>query len=201
MKSFKEFLLEMTNKKMQEYPFPDFSNAQHIGDIEHNKIIHKNVKDGVDLYAITVDEKPVCYIQSQIKVIRGESYEDINFIQVLPEFRDQDLAKKLIFFLKTHLKKSLLLGDRQSESGRAFARSLYKSQRFNMFWINTKTGEKHSYDAQKDLEKDKMTLSPYRSWGDVTGWQIMIEALQETKQERFLDKFEDQWKKYLIHFD
>lgn len=186
---------------MQEYPFPDFSDAEHIGDIEHNKVIHKNIKDGLDNYAITVNDNPVCYIQSQRKIIQGESYEDINLVQVLPNFRNQNLAKKLIFFLKTHLKKSLLLGDRQSELGRTFARSLAKTQRFNMFWINAKTGEKHLYNVQKDLEKDQMTLHPYINWGDITDWQIMIEALQETKQERFLNKIEDQWKKYLIHFE
>jgi hypothetical protein len=202
MKSFKEFMeMTMSYGKMQEYPFPDFSDAQHIGDIEHNKIIHKNVKEGVDLYAITVDDKPVCYIQSQVRIIQGTPYEDINFIQTLPDFRNQNLAKKLTFFLKTHLKKSFLLGDRQSDLGRAFAQSLAKTKRFNMFWINSKTGEKHLYDLQKDTENDQMTLQPYRNWGDMTDWQIMIEALQETRQERFLDKFEDWWKKYLVHFD
>jgi hypothetical protein len=41
---FKKFLeMTMSYKQMQEYPFPDFSDAEHIGDIEHNKVIHKNM--------------------------------------------------------------------------------------------------------------------------------------------------------------
>lgn len=197
---FRNFLDEMTMSygKMQDFPFPDFSDAQHVGDIEHSKILYKQL-NGLDIYAITADdtEKPVCYIQTQPQNIQGMNFLNINFVQTLPEFRGKNFAKKLVFFIKTHLKQHLLFGDRQSRLGQIFIQSIAKTKRFDMFWINVKTGEQHPYD----YEKDHFSLHPYRGLGDTTDWQIMIESLQSTKQEQFLNNPKDQWKRYLVLFD
>jgi hypothetical protein len=199
---FKKWLeMTMSYGQMQDLPFPDFTQAQHIGDIEHHKILHTQINN-IDYYAITVDNQPATYTQTQQKTIQGKSYEEINLIQTLPEYRNQNLAKKLIFFLKTSLKKSFLLGDKQSRLGQAFAQSLAKTQKFPMYWLNTQTGEKHPYDPTTD----HFTKAPYRHVYDVTDWQIMIEALrpESTTFPQYIppDFTAKDWHhKYIIWFD
>ena len=143
MSNFKDFI-EMTLSfgQMLSQEMPDFSGAQHIGDIENNKIIFKNI-NGHDCYGITVDDKPRCFVYVGQKNIQGRDYLELRNIYTDEAFRGQNLAKKLLFFLKNVEQKSVVFGDVQSQLGQQLVKSVAKSNRFPLFWLNITTGEKH----------------------------------------------------------
>lgn len=174
---------------------PDFSQAQHIGDTENHKILHYE-HNGTNIYGITVNDQPKGYLQT---IPKGE-YEEVNQIYVEPQFRGQHLAHKLFFFLKSYLGKSFLMGNVQSKDGQAFIQSIAKTGRFTMFWLNTKTGEKHPYD----VTQDQFNLDPYRSLAEPTDWQILVERLENKERlakaiPQFLE--ETDWQRGICLFD
>lgn len=212
MKKFKEFMSEMTMSYGVE-PYlgiQDFSGAKHIGDIQSSRILYKQI-NGLDFYGITEDDnpdksanfdpnKPVGWVQVQNQNIAGKDYLQIRNIFTEKEFRGQNYAKKILFFLRNVEKKSFVFGDRQSELGQALVKSVAKSKRFPMFWLNIETGEKHDYDATKDFPDVK----PYRSWGGVTDWVVIAEGLEGRD---FLSRFQGEmgvdpnyWNKYIQWF-
>ena len=203
MGEFKDFLSEMTMNYGQNIylVLQDFSNAQYVGDVEKSKVLYKKI-NGLDHYGITESDNPdkvVSYVQVQDLNILGKDYLQLRNVFTEPEFRGQNYAKKLMFFLRNIEKKSFVFGDVQSELGRALVKSIAKSKRFPMFWFNTKTGEKHEYNAEKDVP----SIIPYRSWGEPTGWVIMTEGLRgELFTTRFLVESDpNYWHKYIQWFD
>lgn len=165
----------------------DFSDAKYIGDIERSRVLYKKI-NGLDFYAITEDDqpdsnKPISWVQVQNKNIAGKDYLEIKNIFTEQKFRGQNYAKKILFFLRNVEKKSFVFGDIQSELGQALVKSVAKSNRFPMFWLNAKTGEKHDYHFEKDYPDTK----PYRSFEKPTDWQIIAEELQG---ESFLSRFQ-----------
>jgi hypothetical protein len=182
------------------YIMPDFSEAKHIGDVENNKISYQRIGEA-DYYAITAGDKPVCFIQTKIINIRGIDYNYLQNIFTEEEYRNKNLAKKLLFFLKNVEHKSFILGDKQSRLGQEFNKSLARSGRFPMFWLNTNTGEKHPYD----YNLDNFTLAPYRSLEKPTEWVIMLEKTENNWMCRFLansvQEGENYWERGIVWFD
>ena len=95
-------------------------------------------------------------------------------------------------------KKSLVFGDVQSRLGQEFVKSVGRSGRFPMFWLNINTGERHNYDA----EKDNFYIKPYRSIVEPTGWVVMAEELKgKSFTSRFLIEGDvNYWHKYIEWF-
>jgi hypothetical protein len=199
---FKQFEMTLSFGQTQDYPMPDFTGAEHIGDIEQYKILHKQF-NGVDCYAITVVEKPVCCIQTQPIEILGNTYTCLQNIFTEKDYQNQKFAKNLLFFLRNVEKKSMILGDAQSRAGQEFNKSIARTKRFPMFWLNTITGEQHPYDP----EKDHFELKPYRDVNKATEWVIMIEGEQNgwMDENRFLAETIEQganwFKRYMILFE
>ena len=176
----------------------DFSGAEYIGDIEQNKILYKKI-NGLDFYAISENESPISFIQVQTRNILGKDYLEIRNIFTKEEYRGQNYAKKLLFFLKNVEKKSFVFGDIQSKLGQLLVRSVSKSNRFPMFWLNIKTGDKQEYEP----EKDNPNLKPYRSFFQQTDWVVIAESLRgESFTSRFLTENDPNcWHKYIQWFD
>jgi hypothetical protein len=186
----------MDSFKADDYlSMPDFTGAEHIGDIGKNKIIHKKYKDA-DLYAISVDDKPVSFIQTIDKNILGVDYKEIQNVFTEKDFRGQNFCKNIIFFLRNVEKKMLMLGNVQSRLGQELNKSLAKTGRFPMFWLNTLTGEKHPYDYKNDFYDSK----PYRSVGEPTGWQLIIEVSKIDFLPRFIPKTIDEGKDWYFQY-
>ena len=198
MKSFKEHVSEMTmSAGIFNMPLPDLTDAEYIGDIEIYRVICKKIGEET-AYGLTLDDNvPLCFLTTRSKNVFSKDYEEIIQIQTKPEYRGKNLAKNLLFFIKSFLKKSLLLGDIQSRDGQAFSKSIAQTGRFPMFWLNAKTGEMYPYEH----EKDNFTIKPYRSVSEPTGWQIMIESLETPLQSvpRYFSK--DIWKRRYTWFD
>jgi hypothetical protein len=209
MKKFKEYLSEMTMSYNQDsfLSMQDFSNAKHIGDLGYRKILYKQI-NGLDFYAITEENpnklpdhnNPVCWLQVQNQNVLGKDYLQLRNIFTEKEFRGKNYGKNLLFFLRNVEEKSFIFGDTQSELGQLFVRSVAKSGRFPMFWINVKTGEKHEYD----FEKDNKNIKPYRSSLEPTDWQIISEGLYG---KSFLSRFQGEmgvdpnyWNKFHVWF-
>lgn len=197
--NFKKYM-EMTMSAGQLFfTMPDFSKATHIGDTENHKILHYE-HQGTNVYGIAVDDKPMGYLQTMSKIISNEPVEEILKIYVESQFRGQNLMKKLIFFLKSWLNKSFLMGRVQSQDGQKLIQSLAKTQRFPIFWLNIKTGEKHPYE----FGKDHANAQPYRSFEKPTDWQILIEGLKNN--ESLIDSIpvfmeENDWRRGWKWFD
>jgi GNAT superfamily N-acetyltransferase len=175
--NFKKYA-EMTMSAGElSFTMPDFSHAEHIGDYENYKILHYKYQIS-DVYGIaeTNSDKPIGYLQTIPSEI--PDVEKINQIFVEPQFRNQNIMKKLFFFLKSWLKKSFIMGEIQSKDSQNFIKSLANTLRFPMFWINVKTKEKHEYDPSKD----NFNLQPYRSMLEPTDWRILIEGLHDNKR-------------------
>lgn len=186
MKNFEDYINERTMSFGADntLQMPDFSNAKHIGDIEDNKILFKQI-NGINSYAIAVGDKPVGFIYTRNKNVMGKDYLEIQAIFTEPEYRGKNFAKKLLFFMRNIEKQSLIFGDVQSRLGQSMIKSAGKSGRFPMFWLNTDTGEKHPYD----FEKDDFNLKPYRGLGSPTGWVVMIEGFEGSPfTSRFLEQ-------------
>jgi hypothetical protein len=200
MQDFKTFVQEMTMSVGQlDFSMPDFSQAKHIGDTEKHKILHYEY-GGTNVYGITVEDRPVGYLQTISKNILGTQVEEINQMYVEPQFRGKHLMTKLFFFLKSWLSKSFLAGNIQSADGQEQIKSLALTQRFPMFWFNITTGEKHPYDP----EKDHFSLQPYRNAGEPTDWQILIEGLKDNTRlidsvPQFLEQ--NDWRRGISWFD
>lgn len=160
---------------------PDFTNAAHIGDTENHKILHLQ-QNNANFYGITVNDQAVGYLMTAIKDVASNPIEEIVQVYVEPQFRGQNLITKLIFFLKSWLKKPFLVGNIQSRDGQAIIQAMARTQRFPMFWVNVKTGEKSPYNP----DEDHFSLQPYRSLLEPTDWQILIEALSEDGNQRLI---------------
>jgi hypothetical protein len=193
--SFKEFIeMTLSYGEMPDLPFPDFSDATHVGDIEQHKIIKKN-----NYYAITVNNNPVAYLQLNTKEINNQIFDELNIIYTTPEFRGQNLMKKLVFFLKNSLQKSIMFGREQSKAGQGFIRSLSNSGRFPMYWLNVKTGEKQPYNSTED----HFSLKPYRSVSEYTDWRIIIETVSNPLPQFIPEDFHgtEWYLRYIKWFD
>src|ERR1039458_2387875 len=140
MGEFKEYLSEMTMSFNVDtfLGTQDFSNAEHIGDVEQSKILYKKI-NGLDYYAITESNNPdrvASYFQVQNQNILGKDYLELRNVHTEEELRGQHYAKNLLFFLRKIEKRSLVFGDIQSRLGQGLVKSVGRSGRFPMFWLN-----------------------------------------------------------------
>ena len=187
MGEFKKFLeMTLSFNSMSAPQFPDFSNAEYVGDIENYKVLYKD-----NWYAITENKTQICFALFDSKSQPNE----LRIIYTPIEYRGKNLAKKLLLFIKGSLKRPFIFGDAQSLDGRNLVRSLDKSKIFKIFWYNIKTGEKKDYDYKKDNDESE---NEFRSIFDSTDWRILIEASQNG-QPQFLTGL-DEWKKNIIWF-
>ena len=124
---------------MMNSDMPNFENAEHIGDIEHNKILHKIIS-GVEYYVIMVGEIPTCFIQTQPLEILGNNYLYVRNAYTEKEYQNQTLAKKLLFFLRNVEKKSIILGNAKKIVGNYFKAQFINS--LNLLIIETSLSNK-----------------------------------------------------------
>ena len=141
----------------------DHSKFEHVGDIEHYKVL----KDQ-DIYFLTTSDVGVAFFE--VKVY-GESedlpYKNsslINVVYVDAPFRGKNILEKFIWFLKKHESSSkILMGDVHSAMMVSAIQKL--SKRFDTSWV--KKDQKIKYDPAK--------LDDFYNSSGTTGWQIMFE--------------------------
>lgn len=178
--------MTMTTGKLPvpDVTFPDTS--QHIGDIEGPLPIFMFQHQDTTLYGIKIDGAIASWTQLRPIAIAGHQYEEILVTKTLPKYRGQRLSWKLKFFIKTHLQKPLIFGSVQSEDTIESTKKMVQTGRFDVKWINTKTGELQQYDPRTDI-----TPSQFRSHTTKTDWRIMLETLDDYSMyplPKFFDK-------------
>jgi hypothetical protein len=197
---FKEFLLEMTQSfgQMPELPMPDDSQAEYVGDIEDCNIFKCPYQD-TNIYFLKHDGTSICFAQTKPKILFNKEYLEIIVIQTDLKYQGKGYAKKLLFFLRSIEGKLLVFGDRQSKLGQQLIKSIANTGYFPMFWLNTKTGERHPYDANKD----NFRLKPFRDLPDKTDWVVICEAVKEVSMPRFIpENYSEGWHfRYIRWFD
>jgi hypothetical protein len=102
-------------------------------------------------------------------------------IHTLTTYRDKQYIFKLLWFIKSQEGKKLLSYGTHTSDGIKFVQSLAKTNRFDLYWYNTKTGDKIPYQ----YEIDGPLNTPYRSNVMMTDWRVLIEKDEHPSFPRF----------------
>src|SRR5437879_3529555 len=89
---------------------PPFSNSKHIGDIEDHKILFFQ-QNGFDYYGLTVGDEVVSFVATKPRKIKELDVQELWSLVTSDKYKGQNLAKKLLFFIKSFLSKSIIFGD------------------------------------------------------------------------------------------
>jgi len=134
----------------------------HIGDISEIKVM-RYLDGSYFIDFLVYDEKRVGFSSGKLA---KDSIIELEVWYVTPELRRQDLGYKYLYFLKNVLKQKILMGSVHSTSTQEFLKKQHNLKRFNISWLNIKTGEKHPFEKIDD----KYGLSKK------TDWQVLIES-------------------------
>jgi hypothetical protein len=191
MQTFKQFVNEMTMKTGKN-GMANFDPKQTIeylekygtviGHMERKEIVFAKFNK-LFLYGIKNDEKVTTILAGEETKILDQEYLQIVILYTDETYRNKSDAKRLYFFIKHQESKKILGGDKQSDQAIHFLDSLAKSHRFEMHWLNIKTGEKEKYEPGEDAK--------YRNF-KYTDWRVLIEGDMDRhpmmKLERWYDK-------------
>jgi hypothetical protein len=193
--NFKNYLEITMSAGQLFFTMPYFSKAIHVGDMENYRVLsfkHTNLtyygledKPKPQGFITKLFKKPKCKMICFISTAPKGEFEEILEVYTIPEFQRKQFATKLIFFLKSYLQKSFLMGNVQGESGQTLVKSLSRTGRFTMMWLNIETGERHDYD----FRTDNANSQPYRSRAEPTKWQILIEGNQIPLRDVFANPY------------
>ena len=150
----------------------DSKNSKYIGDID-SLFVFKSEFRNTTFYFISKSEKPeaLSFVQTQDA---GEM-KKLLVAYTLPEFRRQSLVKRLLFFIKGKLGKTIIDYRALTSDGKKMYDELNKSDLFNLKWLNIKTGEKEDYSNSKDKI----------SYSQQTDWRVLIEGSPDNTFELF----------------
>jgi hypothetical protein len=137
-----------------------FSNSEIIGKIYPYEVRHFQREDH-DVYGLVLDGKTCCWVMTK----PFHDMEELVGISVMPEYNKIHLAENLLFWLKTHLKKDLV--SNQAAHSVEWRKYISKSSRFKQYWLNIRTGEKYTYDPEKEYE--------FHKWESPSEWKLVIE--------------------------
>ena len=145
---------------------PDFPNSEVIGHVNGHNIVYFT-SNNKNYYGMTSDTIKAWLITTSIEI-----GEEIQSMRTLPEYRKENLMNNLLFWLKSYLRKTLIMCDTMSNDDIAFIKHLSYSGRFKINWYNLKTKESIPYDGSVDHSG----LSPYRGKIEPTDWRIVLEG-------------------------
>lgn len=181
--NFKAFLREMTLKAGNLDPdlqriFADYSDKivddelEHVGDIEHVKIMRRTyTRKGVDF--LVSGKTRIGFASWNIILTGAGEVFEVDNIYLIPNEQRKDLGYKYFFFLKNVMGVKILLGNVHSNATQFFLQKQQNLKRFDISWLNLKTGERAEFDQDKyDLTKP-------------TDWRVLIES----DEAPFMSKF------------
>lgn len=147
-------------------------NSKYIGDID-SLFVFKSTFKNTTFYFLSKNEKPeaLSFIQTQDSGEMGK----LLVAYTLPEFRRKSLAKRLLFFIKGKLGKTMIDYGALTTDGKKLYDKLNKSDLFDIKWINIKTGEKVDYINSKDKVSNLQQ----------TDWRVLIEGSPDNTFELF----------------
>lgn len=138
------------------------------------KVIHSSY-NGQDLYGL-VDKDAI--IALGVFVDAGQFYELRLITNITGTGGNFYPMLSLLFTIKEYIGKPIIDYGSQSKQGQRFLKALSKNGHFNIFWYNTKTGEKNTYNPDEDVQGTK----PYRSTKR-TDWRILVEHTEKGEEE------------------
>ncbi len=130
--------------KVKEY---FLSSGKLLQNIEGNKF-KLIIADNTNVGLFTSDGKFVGYT---ILENEDENILSIKKILIVPEFRNQKIAKIFLYWLKASLKKSVFIGGAIFKDGQDFVKSVIDDPRFSddIVGFNFRTKEKFKLDLNK----------------------------------------------------
>lgn len=130
------------------------TRGKHIGDIEQFKVL----QDGM-YYSLWNGDVLVAYSSL------SSADNTVDDVWVNPEYQNQRVFSKMLWFFKTRLNRSpLMLGPVHSHTMQEVVKGL---SRFDKFWFNVRTNEKEPFSID--------TLDNYYSYSGSTPWRLMLE--------------------------
>lgn len=167
----------------------------HTGDQDAKPIIRAEYNSNV-LLGIMNNDGLTSFITFK-KEIDANGFNELGVIYTKPEYRNMKDAHRLLWFAKDQDKIAFISSGVQSEDGHTLMRSLAKSKRFDMHWLNDDTNEKREY-----VEAEDVYPSEYRKLDTKTGWRIIIEAAHAPLFEsRYVDFVKNVWCVFEDHRD
>lgn len=150
------FNFDKIAQQAADYNYEKWKSAAHIADID-NYQVHLSPP----IYSLWNDNDMVAFFQ----VLPTDDYAEVDNVWVNQSYQNQKIFSKFLWFLKTRENYSkLLIGNVHSPKMQEIMLGL---SRFDKFWYNIETKEKHDFDEEKTDE--------YYSFVSPTKWQIMLE--------------------------
>ncbi len=185
-------LMEMTYK--YSYPFDEETGVTNIvylqqhgkytGDQDGKRILgirFKKNNGNYYLYGIENDEKITSIIVFHIEKHIKQKFAVIDVVFSLPEFRNKNDMRRILWFIKSQEHLSLMSGGIESNDAVKFIDKIFNSAQFGPKWFNIETGEIKDYTD---------TSEKFRSVENKTQWRIIAEGFNDNNWNkcRFDDK-------------
>ncbi len=158
--------LEHNEKDLKDVESFFKKSGSFISNIENNNyyLIEFN-DDKVHYIAIFTKENSFC---GWLDYTKQENIFIINKIYILKEFRNKQIAKILLFWVRSIFQKSLFLGGAIFKDGQNLIRSLEKDNRFEICLFDLKDKNKSEFNFDQLFKKKTLGIL-IENWEDVTG--------------------------------
>jgi hypothetical protein len=158
--------IEHSKESIDEVKEYFLTNGKLLQEIEGNKfkLFLANEKN---IGMFTVDDEFVGFLQFQ----KDENINVIEKIFILPEFRNQKIAKIFLYWFKMSLKTPVFVGGAIFKDGQNFVQSIVTDPRFDddIVGYNIKTKEKFKFDLTKFYDGYGHTGFLIEQFGDFYG--------------------------------
>jgi len=152
-----------------------YNNGKHIGDIEEY-----NVRQDGKYYTVWDNQSLIAYSS-----LENEN-NIVDDVWVHPDYRQQRIFSKMLWFYKTRLNRStLMLGKVHSPTIQEVVKGL---SRFDKYWLNIKTNETEPFELDTlDNFYDYLAPTPWRLMlennGDFSDWPLFSEGMSYIKED------------------
>lgn len=141
-------------------------NGKFLQNIEGDKF--KLILNDKSIGLFTIDDQFVGFLLfSEI----DDSILSLDKIFIVPEFRNQKMAKIFLYWFKMSMKKSIYVGGIVFSDGQNFIKSISKDPRFedDLVGYDTRTKERFNFDPSQFLNNKTNTGFLFELYGDFFG--------------------------------
>lgn len=173
-----------TKANMDSMVFPEFEkyNLTFEGKMQHGYDVYSFKFNNTTLYGVKVGAEFASFVQIETTTIPkvGRVAETLNS-KTKKEYAKQLLSYKLRYFLNKHLGMSILLGKVHSIATEMVLPKL--TQLFDMYMVNTKTGELVPWSVKAYQELTHIAR--------ITDWQVLLKGNHDYPLKEQISMFVD----------
>lgn len=157
-------------------PYFDYlqEHGSHVGDQDGLEVWASYSKDTI-IFGIKLNNITTTVVTFSPKT---DILWELQIVHSLTQYRGYKHSHKILWFVKSQEGKQIIDYGCQTDDGMRLVKSLALSQRFEISWINVKTGEKHPYT-------NNINNTPYMSKLKKTDWRILIEGDDTPSFDRY----------------